>query len=120
MSDAPSKREWRLYVTDMITFGERALAYTSELDRSAFVADRLRYDATLRNLELIGEAASRVPLEVRERYDDVPWRQVIAVRNRLAHAYLGIDDDVIWSIVTDDLESLLSTLRNLLIDDGAA
>ena len=111
MSEQPGEREWRLYIDDMITFAERALDYTSALDREAFAADRLRYDATLRNIELIGEAASRVPREIRDEHPEVPWRQMIATRNRLAHAYLGLDDDVIWSIVRDDLAPLLESLR---------
>ena len=60
-------REWRLYLDDMIGFAERAPSYTAGLDRDGFVADRLRYDATLRNLELLGEAAGRVPAAVQRR-----------------------------------------------------
>lgn len=74
----------------------------------------MRYDALLRNLELIGEAATHVPEEVRVTAPDVPWRLVIAVRNRLIHAYLGIDDDVVWSIVSDDLTSLRVELLRML------
>ncbi len=54
-------REWRFYVTDMIEYGERVLEFTDEMDQAAFVADRRTYDATLRNLELIGEAANNIP-----------------------------------------------------------
>lgn len=74
----------------------------------------MRYDALLRNLELIGEAATHVPEEVRVTASDVPWRLVIAVRNRLIHAYLGIDDDVVWSIVSDDLTALRVELLRVL------
>ena len=63
MSDAESGfREWRFYVQDMIEFCESVLSYTEGLDQSSFVADRRTHDATLRNLELIGEAATHVPL----------------------------------------------------------
>lgn len=65
MSDVSRIREWHLYVDDMIAFAERALTYAEELDQVGFFADRLRYDATLRNLELIGEAADKVPDGVR-------------------------------------------------------
>ena len=90
MSDAGSLREWRFYVEDMIVFCDKALAYTKGLDRSTFAADPMRYDATLRNLELIGEAATHIPDEVRRAATDVPWRLIIAVRNRLIHGYLGV------------------------------
>lgn len=104
-------REWRFYVDDMIAFAEKVRAYTAGLDRRAFVANALVYDATLRNLELIGEAATHVPDEVRQAHPQVPWRMIIATRNRLIHAYLGIDDDTLWSIIETDIPELLPMLR---------
>jgi len=98
----------------MLGFCERALAYTAGLDQEAWIADRMRYDATLRNLELIGEAASRVPQSVRDLAPQLPWRQLVATRNRLIHAYLGIDDDIVWSIITADLPDLRIGLLDLL------
>lgn len=74
----------------------------------------MRYDATLRNLELIGRAAARVPNDVRDAASDVPWRMIIAARKRLIHGYLGIDDDTLWSIVEDDLAPLRAALLRLL------
>ena len=112
----PEGRRWDLYIADMIKFAERALSYTEGLDQSSFVASGITYDATLRNLELIGEAASRVPEHVRMQHPKVPWRLIIATRNRLAHAYLGIDDDTVWSILQDDLPSLLGLLRAIRVD----
>lgn len=114
MSDASPAREWRFYVEDMVAFCDKVVAYTQGLDRASFAADPMRYDATLRNLELIGEAATHVPAEVRNAATDVPWRMVIAVRNRLIHGYLGIDDDTLWSIVRDDLAPLRAGLVKLL------
>ena len=107
-------REWRFYIQDMIEFSEKALSYTEGMDRDAFIADGLTYDATLRNLELIGEAATHIPSEVREAYPEIPWRAIVGARNRLAHAYLGIRDDVIWTIIQDAVPKLLPALRNLL------
>ena len=115
MSDAEQgAREWRFYVNDMIEFGEKVLSYTEGMDQDAFVADGLTYDATLRNLELIGEAATHIPSEVREAYPEIPWRAIVGARNRLAHAYLGIRDDVIWTIIQDAVPKLLPALRKLL------
>ena len=77
------------------------------------MASGLVYDATLRNLELIGEAATHVPDDVRSAYPQVPWRLVVATRNRLIHGYLGIDNDTLWSIVVSDVPALLPTLRTV-------
>ena len=118
MSDAgQEQRQWRFYVQDMIDFCERVLSYTEGMDQSAFVTDRLTYDAALRNLELIGEAASHVPDALREAHPGIPWRTISAMRNRIAHVYLGIDDDIIWTIIRDDIPALLPLLRPLLETD---
>ncbi|QIT57249.1 DUF86 domain-containing protein [Aquisalimonas sp. 2447] len=84
---------------------------SSEASTGSLSGDILTYDATLRNLELIGEAATHIPDEVRSIHPEVPWRMIIATRNRLIHAYLGIDDDTIWSIIQDDIPKLLRLLR---------
>ncbi len=73
----------------------------------------MRFDATLRNLELIGEAAAQLPELFRAENADVPWRMIIATRNRLAHDYLGIDNDVIWNILKVDLPVLLRQVAAL-------
>ena len=121
MCDAePQEREWYFYVQDMLEFGERALTYTDGLDQSEFTADSRTYDATLRNIELIGEAATHIPEDVRESNPEIPWRDIIGVRNRLAHGYLHISNSVVWSIVQDAIPELLPQLRRLLdsIDRG--
>lgn len=106
----PAAREWRFFVDDMIAFAQKAIAYTHALDQAGFVASGLNYDATLRNLELIGEAATHIPEEIRSANPQIPWRLLIATRNRLIHGYLGIDNDTLWSIVSSDVPALLPAL----------
>lgn len=112
MSDA-GQREWRFYIDDMIGFAEKVIAYTDGLDQAGFIASGLNYDAALRNLELIGEAAAHVPDPVRATNPQIPWRLVIATRNRLIHGYLGIDNDTLWSIIRSDIPALLPKLLAL-------
>lgn len=112
MSDA-SQREWCFYLDDMIDFAGKVLAYTDGLDQADFVASSLTYDATLRNLELIGESATHIPDKVRAAHPEIPWRMIIATRNRLIHGYLGIDNDTLWSIIRDDVPELLPLLKAL-------
>lgn len=109
----PQQRAWRFYLDDMIGFAENVLTYTKDHDQSGFEGSRLHYDATLRNLELIGEAATHLPQNVREFAPQIPWRLIIATRNRLIHGYLGIDNDTLWSIIRDNTPSLLAELRVL-------
>jgi len=97
----------------MIGFAEKVIAYSDGLDQADFVANELHYDATVRNLELIGEAATHIPDIVRGAHPHIPWRQIIATRNRLIHGYLGIDNDTLWSIIQDDIPTLPPQLREL-------
>ncbi len=115
MSDA-SKHEWRFYIDDMIDFAEKVMVYTEGLDQAGFEASGMTYDATLRNLELIGEAATHIPDEVRAAHPEIPWRMIIATRNQLIHGYLGIDNDTLWSIIQDDVPELLPMLKSLKTD----
>ena len=108
-----SEREWRFFVEDMLRFAEKVWTYSEGLDRQEFEANSLKYDAILRNLELIGEAATHIPTNVRQAHPSVPWRQIIAIRNRLIHGYLGIDNDTLWSIVEGDIPVLITRLRSL-------
>ena len=109
-----AERDWRLYVQDMMQFAQRISAYSKGMDRDDFIADTRTYDAVLRNIQLIGEAAGHIPDHIRAERSDIEWRQIIGARNRLAHAYLGIDDDVIWDIVTIGVPEVLPKLQNLL------
>ncbi len=108
-----SKREWKFYIKDMIGFAENVITYSDGFDLAGFESSGLNYDATIRNLELIGEAATHIPSEIQENNDDVPWRLIVATRNRLIHGYLGIDNDTLWSIIKDDVPPLLDVLRRL-------
>ena len=112
MSDS-MQREWRFYLDDMIGFAEKVIAYTHGLDQAGFVTIGLNYDATVRNLELIGEAATHVPDTVRAANPQIPWRLIVATRNRLIHSYLGIDNDTLWSIIRIDIPALLPAMRAL-------
>jgi uncharacterized protein with HEPN domain len=112
MSDSP-QREWRFYITDMIAFAENVISYTDGFDQERFVNSGITYDATLRNLELIGEAATHIPQAIRDQYANIPWRMMIATRNKLIHGYLGIDNDTLWSIIQTDVPELLSQLQQI-------
>ena len=115
MSEADREgRSWHFYIQDMIDFSEKVLAYTEGMDQEAFVADGLTYDATMRNLQLIGEAATHIPGEVRQAHSEIPWHAIIGTRNRLAHSYLTISDSIIWGIIQEAVPDLLPALRNLL------
>jgi uncharacterized protein with HEPN domain len=109
-----SERDDALYIEDMIEFAGRAIEYASGLSGSSLTSERMRYDAILRNVELIGEAATHVPDAVREQALDVPWRNIVGARNRVAHGYLGIAPETVWNILDQQLPALLDALHRLL------
>jgi uncharacterized protein with HEPN domain len=80
-----------------------------DLDR-----DRLLNLALARLLEILGEAANRVPEDVRAQYPDLPWLQMIAARNRLIHGYDSVDFDILWAIIKNDLPVLIGRLEEIL------
>ena len=115
MSEDQSDREWRFYIEDMIGFCERVQNFTRDITREEFLTEPMRYDATVRDFELISEAATHVPAAIRQAAKNIPWRMVIATRNQLIHGYVGIDDDVLWSIIETDMPALLTALQELQI-----
>ena len=83
-------------------------------NRADLDQDRLLNLALARLVEIIGEAANRIPEEVQERYPELPWLQMIGARNRLIHAYDSVDFDILWVIVNQDLPALIGQLENIL------
>ena len=113
-SPSDAHRDRRLYVQDMLEFSGRALLYAHGLSLDALLQDTMRYDAILRNIELIGEAASRPRPAERALAPAVPWREIVGTRNRVAHGYLGISATTVWDILTVELPALQPLLLELL------
>ena len=107
-------RDLRFYVQDMLEFCERAMDYAQGHDVSGLLRDTMRYDAILRNIELIGEAATRLGPAERALAPAVPWREIVGTRNRVAHGYLGISPTTVWDILSVELPALRPLLLELL------
>ena len=98
----------------MLEFCERILEYTAGRDLAGLLSDRMRYDATLRNIEMIGVAALKVPESMRAAAPEVAWREIIGTRNRVAHTYLTLDNATLWLVVTESVPLLQGQLHALL------
>jgi uncharacterized protein with HEPN domain len=103
-------RDWRLYWDDVVAACQKVLRYTAGLDREGFRADEKTYDAVLRNIEIIGEAAKNLPDHVRARVTGVERRKIAGMRDIVAHKYLGVDDAILWSIISEKVPELLACL----------
>ena len=112
--DEKSAREWRSFITHMIESGEAVMSFTEGLDINDFQRDERTYKATLWDLRIIGEAATRIPEEIREANPQIQWRQMIGMRNRITHAYEATDTDIVWDTIKSDIPKMLSDLREML------
>jgi uncharacterized protein with HEPN domain len=108
-------RDWWLFLDDMIASCEKVRHYTQGMSRDDFFDDDRTYDAVVRNLEIIGEASKRLPEDVKQRMPGIEWRDIAAMRDLLAHVYFGIDDQILWNVISikvGELEESLSTFRD--------
>jgi uncharacterized protein with HEPN domain len=105
-----SKREPNLLVEDIIDSAQKILLYTSGLSFEAFVADSKTIDAVVRNFEIIGEAANRLPKEFKHKNNTIDWARLRGFRNRIVHHYFGIDYSIVWQIKESYLPELLKNL----------
>jgi uncharacterized protein with HEPN domain len=97
---------------------KEVIAFASGETRASLGKDRKLALAIVKDVEIIGEAASKVSEETRERHPGIAWRPIIAMRNRLIHAYFEIDFDQVWSAVTEDLPPLIAELEQALRAEG--
>jgi uncharacterized protein with HEPN domain len=107
-------RDPRVYVDDILEAIRRIKAYTEAMDFVAFAKNPMAIDAVIRNLEVIGEAAGRIPEELRAGSSGIEWRKIIALRNVLAHEYFGIHTKIVWDVVVEKLEPLGAACRMIL------
>jgi len=103
-------RSWQFRIDDIIEAIAKIERYTNSIDFATWQKDEKTVDAVIRNLEVIGEAASNLPIEVQEQYKDVPWGMMRGIRNILAHEYFGIDLEIVWKTVKEDLPNLKKRL----------
>ena len=107
-------REWELYLEDILESCEKILRFTEGLTFEQFTNDERTYDAVVRNLEIIGEAAKHIPDDIRVVLPNIEWRKAAGLRDMLAHAYFGIDNDILWDIVRNKVPELADAVRNFL------
>ena len=109
-----SKRDYRLFLQDILESIERIEEYTEGYDFETFTKDRKTVDAVLRNLEIIGEAARHIPENIRTQHPEIPWKRVIGLRNVVIHHYFGVDLSIVWVIIKKQLPELKNAVISLL------
>lgn len=103
-------------LNDIVTAIDDARSFTESLDLDDFQASKEKQYAVIRALEIIGEAAAQVPAEIRTAYPNVPWREIVGMRNVVIHNYFGVDEAVVWRTVQEDLPPLKKSIKRILKD----
>jgi uncharacterized protein with HEPN domain len=111
-------RDYRLYLDDILEAIHQIRTYVADRDEESFATDRKTQDAVIRNLEIIGEAAGRLPEQIQKAGPDVDWRKIKGLRNILIHEYFGINLSIIWDVVESKLDPLEKACLRLL-EEGA-
>ncbi|ASV29006.1 HepT-like ribonuclease domain-containing protein [Maribacter cobaltidurans] len=109
-----SKRDNDLLLMDMLDAAEKILKYTSNLDYSTFLENEMVIDAVARNFEIIGEAANRVNPDFKIIHPQIEWLRIIGFRNRIIHEYFGIDYEIMWTIIEENIVELIDELNQLI------
>ncbi len=113
----PNYKDDIVRVRHMLDFAKKAVQFTRGHSRANLDSNEMLALATIHLVEIIGEAARTVSGELRQRYPEVPWESISGTRNRLAHGYIDVDLDIIWTIVSKDLPPLIRQLTRILQEE---
>ena len=111
-----SNREYTDYLQDILEAATKARQFVKDVDFEAFRANEEKVFAVIRALEIIGEAAKNIPKSIRGRYTEIPWEDIVGMRNKVIHNYFGVDLQVIWKTLHEDLPPLQVAVAKILED----
>lgn len=109
-----SERDFRLYCEDILDSGHAIFQFVKGMSFEEFCKDRKTCSAVIREFEIIGEATSKLPDELKQRPSDVEWQDIKDFRNLLTHEYFGVDLEIVWEIIKDDLPLLISEVKEIM------
>jgi len=108
------KRKISLYIKDILENMNKAVEFAGDINLEEFKNDEKTSYAIVRCIEIIGEATKQVPSEVRDKYPEIPWRDMAGMRDKLIHFYFGLDVKKIWLVIIEDIPQIRPLLANVL------
>lgn len=110
------ERDYRDFLEDMAQYAEKGMHIVDDLDYNAFQGNEEKVLAAIRVIEVIGEAAKNIPPSIRDSHPEVPWSGLARMRDKLIHVYFGIDKEVVWQTLQEDLPPLQQSMKKILQD----
>lgn len=107
-------RDYRLYLIDIEESIRKINEYVVGMDLHAFMDDSKTFESVLYNIQIIGEAANKIPMEIREKHPDIDWRGIIGMRNVIVHGYFYVDPETVWKTVHSSIPILSEQIQKIL------
>jgi uncharacterized protein with HEPN domain len=116
MSENIKDREFSDYLNDILEAIDDIQSFIKDMSFKGLESDKKTLYAVIRCLEILGEAVRKIPKNVKERYPDIPWKEIAGIRDKLIHEYFGVDTQTIWDTIQEDLSPLKETITNIIND----
>ena len=107
------KREYLDYIQDILDSVNDIETFIRGMDFRGFEQDKKTTNAVVRSLEIIGEAAKKIPDEIKEKYGDIPWKNIAGMRDKLIHEYFGVDEEIVWKVAREEIPALKPFIQKL-------
>jgi len=112
-----TKRELGDYIQDILEAIGEVEDFTAGIQFDDFVEDKKTVNAVVRSLEVIGEAAKKIPDNLRDKYPEIPWKRMTGMRDKLIHEYFGIDLEIVWEVVNNELPPIKPLIQKVLEEE---
>jgi len=110
-------RDYRIYLQDIVAAMDSIEVFIEGMNLEMFQADDKTASAVIRKLEIIGEAVKQIPTEIRQKYPQIPWREMAGMRDKLIHFYFGVDHLLVWGAITQRVPEIRQEIRKILREE---